>query len=240
MSTGVEGGDGEGFTDVEDFVEAARPLFNGDGGGLTLPQRVALIKLVKQPYVSAAEDPEEWVTLEESLPLLTSRLHDLLLDLRIDTASKVAYKVAATLTDDLAAPSLLRKTRWTANQTALLVILRERLRLRAIPADPVYVDLEELVAAMTTLLPAHVDESRPTSITKGALDSLSRVGVVKLAPGGEDRYWINPVLESLLPVFKLRQLLDALTQDSPSAAADGEVPKVDLDEVVGGGGARNG
>lgn len=243
MSGDVESMGRDGFPDADDFAEPARPLFSGDGGGLTLPQRIALIKLVKQPYVSAAEHPEEWDTLVGSLSLITNRLHDLLLDLRIDTASKVAYKVAATLTDDVAVPSLLRKTRWTANQTALLVVLRERLRLRAIPADPVYVDLEELVAAMTTLLPAHVDESRPAKITAAALDPLTKVGVVKPAPGSEDRYWINPVLESLLPVSKLRQLLDALTQATPPATDDagyGSDPEVDLDEAGGREGARNG
>ena len=243
MSTGVDPSGGEDFTDADVLVEPARPLFNGDGGGLTLPQRVALIKLVRQPYLSAAEHPEEWATLVESLPVITNRLHDLLLDLRIDTASRVAYKVAATLTDDVAAPSLLRKTRWTANQTALLVVLRQRLRLRAIPSDPVFVDLEELVAAMTTLLPAHVDESRPRTITKSALESLGNLGVVKSAPGGDDRYWINPVLESLLPVAKLRQLLDALAKSTPAEVGgrrpDGNHPEADPFQATRHEGARD-
>ena len=227
MSSGIDpadyGDDGEDFDDADAPIEPARPLFNGDGGGLTLPQRVALIKLVKQPYLSAAEHPDEWATLVESLQVITTRLHDLLLDLRIDATSRVAYKVAASLTDDVAAPSLLRRTRWTANQTALLVVLRQRLRLRAVPSDPVFVDLEELVAAMTTLLPTHVDESRPKAITKSALESLGNLGVVKSAPGGDDRYWINPVLESLLPVAKLHQLLEALTKSTP-AEAEGRGP----------------
>lgn len=216
MSIGIDPEDDEVFTDHDALVEPARPLFNGDGGGLTLPQRVVLIKLVKQPYLSAAEHPDDWATLVESQPVITHRLHDLLLDLRIDAASRVAYKVAATLTEEVAAPSLLRKTRWTANQTALLVVLRQRLRLRATPSDPVFVDFEELVAAMTTLLPAHVDESRPKTVTKAALESLGNLGVVKSAPGGDDRYWINPVLESLLPINKLRQLLDALSKSTPA------------------------
>ncbi|UNB52951.1 DUF4194 domain-containing protein [Mycolicibacterium sp. YH-1] len=243
MTTGVDPRDDEDFTDTDVLGESARPLFNGDGGGLTLPQRIALIKLVKQPYLSAAEHPEQWAILVESLPVITSRLHDLLLDLRIDAASRVAYKVAATLTDDVAAPSLLRKTRWTANQTALLVVLRQRLRLRAIPSDPVFVDLEELVAAMTTLLPAHVDESRPKTITRSALESLGNLGVVKSAPGGDDRYWINPVLESLLPVAKLRQLLDALGKSTPAEAGsrgpDGNHPGADPFQAASHQGVRD-
>ncbi|WP_186447034.1 DUF4194 domain-containing protein [Mycolicibacterium porcinum] len=242
MSIGIDPVGGEEFTDDEVFVESARPLFNGDGGGLTLPQRVALIKLVKQPYLSAAEHPEDWATLVASRPVITHRLHDLLLDLRVDAASKVAYKVAAALTDDVAAPSLLRKTRWTANQTALLVVLRQRLRLRATPSDPVFVDFEELVAAMTTLLPAHVDESRPKTVTKAAVESLGNLGVVKSAPGSDDRYWINPVLESLLPINKLRQLLDALTQSAPAHAdsrgPDQNHPEADPLTAAGDEGAR--
>ncbi|MEZ0054393.1 hypothetical protein ABIA30_005434 [Mycobacterium sp. MAA66] len=243
MSTGFGPSGDEDFADTDDLIEPARPLFNGDGGGLTLPQRIALIKLVKQPYVSAAEHAEEWDTLVESLPVITSRLHDLLLDLRVDATSRVAYKVAATLTDDVAAPSLLRKTRWTANQTALLVVLRQRLRLRAIPSDPVFVDFEELVTAMTTLLPAHVDESRPKTITKSALESLGNLGIVKSAPGGNDRYWINPVLESLLPVAKLRQLLDALAKPMPTEVGgrgtDGNQADAEPLEATGQQGARH-
>jgi hypothetical protein len=226
MSTESDELDAESDEGQADTASARRRLFPDDNSTLTLQQRSTLIKLIKQPFLSAADHPDEWDTLMESRSLITARMHDLLLDLRLDATSRVAYKVRAPLDDDLVAPSLLRNTRWTANQTALLVVLRERLRLRAIPTDPVYVDLDELVAAMNPMLPKTVDEQRPRKLTEAALEPLARLGIVKLAPGSEDRYRISPVLESLLPVAKLRQLLEVLNRTNSEAGTTepGEAP----------------
>ncbi|RYE41549.1 MAG: DUF4194 domain-containing protein [Hyphomicrobiales bacterium] len=151
----------------------------------------------------------------ESRRLITTRLHDLLLDLHIDTTSRVAYEVRAPLGADVTAPNLLRNTKWTAYQTALLVVLRERLRARTAPSDPVYADFAEIVDAMTHILPKTPDETRPTTITRQELTSLSRVGIVKQI-ADDDRYRISPVLESLLPLPKLKQLLEALRATNSS------------------------
>lgn len=121
----------------------------------------------------------------------------------------------APLGADVTAPNLLRNTKWTAYQTALLVVLRERLRARTAPSDPVYADFAEIVDAMTHILPKTPDETRPTTITRQELTSLSRVGIVKQI-ADDDRYRISPVLESLLPLPKLKQLLEALRATNSS------------------------
>ncbi|WP_213571522.1 DUF4194 domain-containing protein [Rhodococcus sp. USK13] len=198
-------------------------LFEGDISSLTPVQRSALVKLVKNHYITAASDTDEWAALIESPRLITSRLHDLYLDLHIDTRNGVAYKKRIPIPDNDNTLSLLRNTRWSAHATVLLIVLRERLRAeRTVITDDVYVDAEELVDAMRNFLPKTTDESQPQKITHRAIVAVSDARILQQV-GTSGRYKISPVLESLLPLPKLQQLHEWLigenggqTQDDPS------------------------
>ncbi|WP_193748585.1 DUF4194 domain-containing protein [Gordonia terrae] len=175
--------------------------------------------LLKNRFITADKQPDHWLTLMDQRALIVSRMHELLLDVHIDERNRVAYKTRVTVAEPFGQVSLLRDVRWSAYATALLVVLRQRLRAeRTIVSDDVYIGFEDMVAEMTTLMPQLSDESRPTTVTVTALKAVATARLVReVSPG---RYLISPALESLLPLPKLDQLLSWLTDTTTTGTAD--------------------
>lgn len=203
-------------------------LFNGDEGELTVAQRRCLVALLKQRYISSRSHPEHWAVLIAHRGLLTSRLNDLFLTLHVDDIREVAYKRQAISDDDGARfPTLLHDISYSREETVLLVVLRERLQMeRAAGAEIVSVDVEDLRDAAAEFRAADatdiVGAQRRVDL---AIESLVRSKV--LAASGEHRYEISPVLDSLLPLERLRELLDWLRdatgiEGDPAVTNDGE------------------
>lgn len=197
-------------------------LFSGDAGGLPFEQRRCLVRLLKERYLSKDAHPDQWEVLIRNEEVLRSRLNDLFLTLHVDRDAEVAYKRQAVPDESLNRfPTLLHDTAYNREETILLVYLRERLqRERAAGADAVLVDLEELVDRVAEFRRA--DESDIAAESKranNAVDVLRKSGVLH-ATGEADRFTISPVLDSLLPLPRLKELLDWLRTESgqPSAS----------------------
>ena len=230
MTTFDDTGTGLDEVDVDDWAAPAPErssgaLFAGDEGGLSFPQRRCLVALLKARYISRHTHPELWKVLEAHQQLLSARLNDLFLTLHVDVEREVAYKRQAVPDDDGPKfPTLLHDTAYTREETVLIVVLRERLqRERAAGADVVTVDREDLIDAVAELRPADVtDIAGADARVDKAIVSLARYNV--LDDRGEGRYVITPVLESLLPLERLRELLEWLrgtnNAANPFAAAD--------------------
>lgn len=202
-------------------------LFGGDEGELTVAQRRCLVALLKQRYISSRSHPEHWPVLIAHRRLLTSRLNDLFLTLHVDDIREVAYKRQAIPDDDPARfPTLLHDTSYTREETVLLVVLRERLQMeRAAGADVVSVDVEDLRDAAAEFRAADAtDIVGAQRRVDRAIESLVTAKV--LVASGEHRYEISPVLDSLLPLERLRELLEwlrsATALDDATAVADDE------------------
>src|SRR4051794_26060136 len=90
------GADGDPFGDddgLDDGLETSTlSYFEGDEGGLSLDQRRALVALMKNRYISAAQNSHEWRTLVEDPAPIKSRLNDMFLDLHLDRHNEVAHK----------------------------------------------------------------------------------------------------------------------------------------------------
>lgn len=202
-------------------------LFSGDEGELTAAQRRCLVALLKQRYISSRSHPEQWSVLVEHRRLLTSRLNDLFLTLHVDDIREVAYKRQAVPDDDTARfPTLLHDTSYTREETVLLVVLRERLQIeRAAGGEVVSVDVEDLRDAAAEFRAADAtDIVGAQRRVDRAIESLVTSKV--LITSGEDRYEISPVLDSLLPLERLRELLEWLRSsngtDNDQVVADDE------------------
>lgn len=203
-------------------------LFLGDEGELTVAQRRCLVALLKQRYISSRSHPEHWPVLVAQRRLLTSRLNDLFLTLHVDDVREIAYKRQAIPDDDAARfPTLLHDTSYTREETVLLVVLRERLQMeRAAGADVVSVDVEDLRdAAAEFRAPDATDIVGAQRRVDRAIESLVTAKV--LVASGEHRYEISPVLDSLLPLERLRELLEWLRSatgldDEPTFTDDEE------------------
>jgi len=195
-------------------------LFEGDEGGLTLEQRRTLVLLLKHRYISAEAYPAEWRTLLQSQKLLKSRLNDVFLDLHVDTHYDVAFKRQALSEGGDRFPTLLLDTAYTREETIILVLLRQRLRSeRANGLDVVMVDRQYLTDNVAHYRPSTAtDRSGDEGRASRAVDSLVKSRVLLRTPD-PDRFRISPVIEVLLPVERLRELLEWLV-----AQNNGESP----------------
>lgn len=210
-------------TDVPDFDDwdpsaesSSVALFSGDAGGLPFEQRRCLIRILKERYLSKDAHPDLWEVLVRNEDVLRSRLNDLFLTLHVDRESEVAYKRQAVPDESQKRfPTLLHDTAYTREETVLLVYLRERLqRDRATGADTVLVDLEELVERVAEFRPADMtDLASESKRANNAVEALKKSGVL-LATTEAERFTVSPVLDSLLPLPRLKELLDWLRTES--------------------------
>lgn len=186
-------------------------LFAEDVGELSLAQRKALLLLLRQRYVSAAQHSTEWRTLLDSEALIRSRLNDLFLDLHVDQNYELAFKRQARSEGDGRFPTLLHDTAYSREETILLVFLRQRFRSeRAGGRESVLVDHDELVESVARFRPEHAtDHSGDVRRATNAVENITKARIL-LKTGDPDRFRISPVIEVLLPIERLGELLEWL------------------------------
>jgi hypothetical protein len=202
-------------------------LFEGDEGALSLEQRRTLVLLLKHRYISAALQPAEWRTLLESQAALRGRLNEMFLDLHVDLHYEVAFKRQAHAEGGDRFPTLLHDVSYTREETILLVLLRQRFRSeRANGHEIVIVDRDNLLENVEHFRPAHAtDRSGDARRAAGAVESLVKARILAKT-SDPNRFRISPVIEVLLPVERLSELLDWLTErnGNRSDAATDTVP----------------
>jgi hypothetical protein len=211
---------------VEDIPDDSQlSLFDGDDGMLTLDQRRCLVVLLKHPIVT--DDRDEWATLMRDTRVIKSRLNDLFLDLVIDRDRGVAYKVQIRSEEAGYVPPLLRDAAYTREETILLAFLRQR-HLAEVGAgrSHVHVDRDDCLAAVALHRPQHAtDRSGDEKKARAAVESLLKAGILARADA-DDRFLVSAVIETLLPLDRLRVIQEWLAeQNSPENALrrrDGE------------------
>lgn len=206
--------------DIDREPSSTLALFEGDRGGLPLAQRKALVVLLKQRFISAQTHPKEWRALMEAPEAIRSRLNDLFMDLHLDREREVAYKhQVAPEAGGRPFPTLLYDTPWGREDTILLVYLRQRARQeQATGADRVFVDRTDMLDAIDSHRPAHTtDRTGYSRRAANAVEAVYKAGLL-IGPSTGDRFEVSNAIEVLLPVPRLRELLDWLrTQNDPAA-----------------------
>ena len=198
-----------------DSDPASLSLFEGDEGALSVEQRRTLVLLLKHRYISSALQPAEWQTLLKSQSLLKSRLNDVFLDLHVDLHYEIAFKRQALAEGGERFPTLLHDVAYSREETILLVLLRQRFRSeRANGLEIVLVDRDNLVDNVAHFRPEHAtDLSGDARKATAAVDSLAKARVL-LKTSDPDRFRISAVIEVLLPVERLRELLEWLRAEN--------------------------
>ncbi|WP_110182631.1 DUF4194 domain-containing protein [Nocardioides solisilvae] len=215
----------EGLEELEAPHDTASvSLFEGDEGSLELPVRRALVTLLKQRFVSARTHPHVWRVVVEQERLVRSRLNDLFLELQVDPVREVAWKRQAVPETGGRFPTLLHDVAWSREETIVLVHLRDRYRVAtAAGEERVHVDREDLVEHVAGFRPPHAtdlagDEKR----ARNAVASINKAGLLVGAPT-DHRFEVSEAIESLLPVERLRELLEELRRtNDPDAAAQAD------------------
>ncbi|WP_107705894.1 DUF4194 domain-containing protein [Nocardioides allogilvus] len=205
----IEAPDGEDF-DL-DLDDASVSLWEGDEGGLEHAQRLALVTLLKQRFISARTHPRDWRVLVEHERVLRSRLNDLFLDLQIDRGREVAWKRQAVSETGSRFPTLLYDAAWSREETLVLVHLRDRLRAGQAGGDArVFIDREDIVEYVASFRPPHAtDEAGDEKRARNAVLSVAKAGLL-IATASEERFEICEAVEPLLPLELLQELLEAL------------------------------
>lgn len=187
--------------------------FPGDTGELSFDERRTLMAILKNHYISGADHSAEWKTLMESQASIVRRLNELFLHLHVDREREVAFKRQVLAEDGRKYPTLLRNTTYTKEETIVMVFLRTRFRSEHVGTiTDVFVDRDELRGAVESYRPANAtDNSGDARRADNAVDSLLKSRVLQTTPDPE-RLRISPVIEVLMPLPRLRELLDWLEQ----------------------------
>jgi hypothetical protein len=203
---------------VEDHDKLTLALFDGDQGALDLEEREVLVALLRSQVLSAARRPREFEALLRHREIITSRLHELFLDLVLDAERGVAYKVQIRAEGSGHFPALLRDTAYSREETLLLVHLRHaRLVGRAAGEEHVFIDQQECLDAIERFRPEHAtDVAGDLARARRAVKEMQAAGVLA-ATATPERFAITAVIEVILPVTRLQELIEAL--GSPNAAA---------------------
>jgi hypothetical protein len=218
---------------MEDDVPA---LFAGDTGVLPYDARRALALVLQRRYLSAAAHPAEWSALLRHQNVLASRCHDMFVELVVDRDYEIAYK-RQVREAGLSVPVLLKDEPYKRVETLLMLFARNRFRQEQGAGErAAHVDAEELVDyALGFLAVGETNLAARRREIDNAIGALVREHV--LDEVAEGRYRVQPVVEVLLPVERLRALTDWLRDggtttgpDDGGDDTDGDAP--DEDEEV--------
>ncbi len=210
------------FTDGVEAQPSTLALFPDDSGGLSLPQRRAFVCLLKNRFVSATGNPLEWRVIRENPEPFKSRLNDMFLDLHLDLQHEVVFKrQAASDGGGREFPTLLHDTAYTREETILLAFLRMRFQSeRSSGHEDVTVDRDEILTHVASFRPAHAtNRSGDAAKAANAVDNLIKAKVLRKT-NDNDRLRVSPVIAVLLPLPRLRELLEWLMFQNGATAEE--------------------
>ncbi len=213
---------------AETYVQGGASVngtFAGDTGQLPLETRRVLVQLLLGPSIDATRQRHLWPVLLRDEAVLRSRLHDLFLELVVDTDQQVAF-TRQVVAEDVDAPVLLRKAHLTFLETALVLFLRQRLTQADAAGERAVVSYEDMQAHLGVFeRVANPDQARFGRQVVGAIEKVKKLSLVRLLPGGQQRFEVSPTLKLLFPA----EAIQALTQTYLALLHGGAPPSVALD-----------
>lgn len=199
-------------SDSPDDVGTA--LFAGDPGELSEMTRRALVQLLRGPYVSRRRHPKLWPALLADEDVVRRRLGDLFLELILEPELEVAF-VRNLEAEELTLPRVIRSSRLTLLDTALVLFLRGEL-LRAEAGDGrVIVGRQDIDDQLQVYRPTtSTDDAGFARRINSAVAKMNDNSIL-ISTAEEGRFEISPVLgmvfnadEVLSVTAELKRLLN--------------------------------
>jgi len=217
------------FVEPEAMESDVTALFAGDTGVLPYAARRALALVLQRRYLSAAAHPAEWRALLAHQTVLASRCHDMFVELVVDRDYEIAYK-RQVREAGLSIPVLLKDEPYKRIETLLMLFVRNRFRQeQGVGERAAYVDAEELVDyALGFLAQDETNLAGRRREIDNAVAALVREHVLDEVAQG--RFRVEPVVEILLPVERLRELTTWLRDPEPGSRVE-PVETTDTDVV---------
>ena len=188
---------------------AGEGTFAGDTGQLPLETRRVLVQLLLGPSIDATRQRHLWPVLLRDELVLRSRLHDLFTELVVDADQQVAF-TRQVVAEDIDAPVLLRKSHLTFLETALVIFLRQRLTQSEVAGERAVVSYEDMQAHLGVFeRVANPDQARFGRQVVAAIEKAKKLSLVRLLPGGQQRFEVSPTLKLLFRAEAIQALTKA-------------------------------
>jgi hypothetical protein len=192
-------------------------LFEGDQGTLAAEVRRVLTMLIRDPYVCAQTNPDDYEVIRRNRHKLTEALNNLGLDLSISTRYEVAYTKQAPC--ESVGPLILKRSQpLRRDATCLLVSIRARQHNDEANGEELWTVSREDLAGLLASGPyaGELDGTRMDKALDAALRQLQEAGYLQALPAARDRFRVMPILPAVFTLERARELLDALSKtDQP-------------------------
>lgn len=189
---------------AEGSVDSA--VFPGDSGSIPHETRRVLVQLLLGPAVDGRRQANLWGALLRDETILRERLHELFLELVIDHDQKVAF-TRQVVADDIDIPILLRRAHLNFLESALILLLRQRLTQAEAQGDRAVVSLVELLEHLSVYeRTGNVDHARFDKQRHGAIEKAKTLNFLQKLRGAEDRFEVSPTLKLLFPAEEIQAL----------------------------------
>jgi hypothetical protein len=212
-ANGIASASGDGFDGYGDpggssAVTGAEP-FPGDTGTLPAAVRSTLVRVMTSRFIDGIRHPDLWNAVLTHEGDLTSRLHDLYVELIIDRAHQVAFTRQADIED---VPVLLRREKPLPALTAVLLLhLREEYERGAAEGTPAVVDHDLLMDHLDVWKQA--DDQDPATFGKRSEAAITALRDRQiLVPVSEGRYRISGIIVPLFTPEKIALLTEAFEE----------------------------
>lgn len=212
-ATGTDGANDDGFDGHGDpggnSSLTGAELFPGDTGTLPAAVRNTLVRVMTSRFIDGIRHPDLWNAVLTYERDLTSRLHDLYVELIIDRAHQVAFTRQADIED---VPVLLRREKPLPALTAVLLLhLREEYERGAAEGTPAVADHDLLMDHLDVWKQA--DDRDPATFGKRSENAITALRDRQiLVPVSEGRYRISGVIVPLFTPEKIALLTEAFEE----------------------------
>jgi hypothetical protein len=185
---------------------AGSELFPNDRGTLNVETRRALVLLLQGPSIDGSRQSKLWKVLLRDEALLRQHLHNLFLDLVVDYDQSVAF-TRQVVAESIDAPVLLRRNSLTFLESALVLLLRQRLTQADAQGERAVLSKSEMFEHLQVYeRDRNVDHARFERQMDNAIEKAKKLNLLHKTRGSEERYEVSPTLKLLFPAEDIEAL----------------------------------
>ncbi len=178
----------------------------GDKGTLPVEAGRVLVQLLRGPSVDVRRHAKLWPILLRDEDVITSRLHDLFLELVIDRDQGVAFTRQMAF-EQLDIPILLRKAPLTFIESVLVLYLRQRLTQADAQGDRAVVSNPEILEHMSVFeRQPNPDHAKFEKQSLNAIEKMKTLSLLHKLQGADERYEVSPTLKLLFSAEDIQAL----------------------------------
>lgn len=193
---------------IEGAVTSLTPAtaIPGDKGTLPVEARRVLVQLLRGPSVDVRRHAKLWPILLRDEDVITSRLHDIFLELVIDRDQGVAFTRQMAF-EQLDIPILLRKAPLTFIESVLVLYLRQRLTQADAQGDRAVVSNPEMLEHMSVFeRQPNPDHAKFEKQSLNAIEKMKTLSLLHKLQGADERYEVSPTLKLLFSAEDIQAL----------------------------------